>query len=66
MGMGHEAQACDTSECGRVARRTAQRAGAHARRCDTAGWAATTRPLLAPGRAGWAVCAHCALDQFLT
>ena len=35
-------------------RRKAQRAGARARRYDTACWAATTRPLRAPGRA----CAH--------
>ena len=26
----------------------------------------TTLPLCAPGRAGWAMCAHCALDRFLT
>ena len=59
-----------------TAGRGAGRAGARRGTCGAAtrqpgaatrlGGPTTTRRLCAPGHASWDVCAHCALDKFLT
>ena len=61
------AQACGTGGTG--ARHSAQGLARGAAICQPGaatrlGGSAMTRRQCAPGRAGWAMCAHCALDQF--